>query len=118
MKYLLSLLFLFLITSLNLLPAQQVTQTQQIMPEFKVYPNPTMGTESVVSLKGFQAEDLLLVVYDMMGKELYSRVAISEQGGFLFSLGSEGYVLHPGVYLIVASKNDNVFRQKLIVREG
>lgn len=84
--------------------------------EFKVFPNPSFGEETFVSLKGFQSEDLLVVVYDMLGKEIYSRVAISEKGGFLFSLGSVGHELHSGVYLIVASKNDVVFRQKLIVK--
>jgi hypothetical protein len=84
--------------------------------EFKVFPNPNHGEEAFVSLKGFQAEDLLVVVYDMLGREIFSRIAVSENNGFLFSLSSEGHVLHPGVYLIVASKNDAVFRQKLIVR--
>jgi hypothetical protein len=84
--------------------------------DFKVFPNPVFGEEAFVSLKGFQEKDLLVVVYDMLGKEIYSRVAISENDGFLFSLESEGHELHRGIYLIVASKNDAVFRQKLIVK--
>ena len=83
---------------------------------FKVFPNPNQGEETFVSLQGFKAEDLLVVVYDMLGQEIYSKVEVRENDGFLFTISSNGRVLSSGVYLITAAANDKVFRQKLIVK--
>ncbi|MCE3280237.1 MAG: hypothetical protein K0S44_2428 [Bacteroidetes bacterium] len=67
-------------------------------------------------LSGFSADDLLVVVYDMLGREIYSKVEVNEKDGFLFTNVSNGNKLPSGVYLITASANDNIFRQKLIVK--
>ena len=86
-------------------------------PDFRVFPNPTEHDyDTYVSLQGFKANDLLVVVYDMLGREIYSKVEVVENGGFLFTLSSDGKKLPAGVYLISAAANDNVFNQKLIVR--
>lgn len=84
---------------------------------FKVFPNPNQDeSETFVSLEGFKARDLLVIVYDMLGREIYSKVEVRESEGFLFTLSSDGKKLPSGVYLITASANDKVFRQKLIVK--
>jgi hypothetical protein len=86
-------------------------------PVFKVFPNPNqIESETYVSLDGFKAQDLLVVVYDMLGREMYSKVEVRENEGFLFTLSSDGKKLPTGIYLITASANDKVFRQKLIVK--
>lgn len=96
-------------------------QTRSMLAEeetsFKVFPNPNQGGEATyVSLDGFKATDLLVLVYDMLGREIYSKVEVSEKEGFLFTIASDGKKLPSGVYLITASANDRVFRQKLIVK--
>lgn len=85
-------------------------------PLMQVFPNPNDGQEATVSLQGFQANDLLVVVYDMFGHELYSKVEIRETDGFLFTIASDGKKLASGVYLITASANDKVFRQRMVVK--
>jgi len=83
---------------------------------FKVFPNPNQAeSETYVSLEGFKAQDLLVVVNDMLGREIYSKVEVRENEGFLFTISSDGNKLPSGVYLITAAANDQVFRQKLIV---
>lgn len=82
-------------------------------PSMSIYPNPNRGDEAHVDFKGFEAKDLLVVVYDMFGRELYTKIELVEKEGFLFSFDP---ALPKGVYLIIASANDVVFRQKLIVR--
>lgn len=72
--------------------------------------------ETNSNLNGFSADDLLVVVYDMLGREIYSKVQVDEKDGFLFTNVSNGNKLPSGVYLITASANDNIFRQKLIVK--
>ncbi|MFL5762813.1 MAG: T9SS type A sorting domain-containing protein [Bacteroidia bacterium] len=86
-------------------------------PDFKVFPNPNqVSSDTYVSLQGFKADNLLVVVYDMLGREIYSKVELMENGGFLFTINSDGNRLSPGVYLVTASANDKVFNQKLIVK--
>ncbi|MCW3071768.1 MAG: hypothetical protein JWO44_1658 [Bacteroidetes bacterium] len=86
-------------------------------PVFKVFPNPNqMESETYVSLDGFKAQDLLVVVYDMLGQEIYSKVEVRENDGFLFTISSDGKKLPTGIYLITASANDKIFRQKMIVK--
>ncbi len=86
-------------------------------PDFKVFPNPNQSdADTYVSLQGFKAENLLVVVYDMLGREIYSKVQLMENGGFLFTITTDGKQLSTGIYLITASANDKVFHQKLIVK--
>lgn len=95
--------------------AQESILTQE--PVFNVFPNPNDGQEDTyVSLQGFKATDLLVVVYDMLGREIYSKVEVREHEGFLFTIASDGKKLPSGVYLITASANDKVFHQKLVVK--
>ena len=84
--------------------------------DFKVFPNPNKSeADTYVSLQGFKADNLLVVVYDMLGREIYSKVELMENGGFLFTLTTDGNKLPSGVYLITAAADDKVFHQKLIV---
>jgi hypothetical protein len=78
-----------------------------------VYPNPNPGNEAMVDFKGFEADNLLVVVYDMLGREMYTKIQMMEKDGYLFSFDP---ALPKGVYLIIAAANDIVFRQKLIVK--
>lgn len=78
-----------------------------------VYPNPNSGMEVYINFEGFESNDLLVVVYDMLGREMFSKIQVVEKNGFLFSFDP---ALPKGIYLIIASADDAVFRQKLIVR--
>ncbi len=85
--------------------------------DFKVFPNPNLSeADTYVSLQGFKADNLLVVVYDMLGREIYSKIELIENEGFLFTISSDGHRLTSGIYLITASANDKVFHQKLIVK--
>ncbi len=85
--------------------------------DFKVFPNPNQSeADTYVSLQGFKADNLLVVVYDMLGREIYSKVELIENDGFLFTITTDGHRLNSGIYLITAAANDKVFHQKLIVK--
>lgn len=105
---------------LLMISCSAIAQDIQIPAEnsdFKVFPNPNQSSsDTYVSLKGFKADNLLVVVYDMLGREIYSKVELMENDGFLFTITSDGHRLSSGVYLIAASANDKVFHQKLIVK--
>jgi Secretion system C-terminal sorting domain len=94
----------------------QLLDTAMNGADFKVFPNPNQSdVDTYVSLKGFKADNLLVVVYDMLGREIYSKIQLIENDGFLFTLATNGQKLPAGIYLITASANDKVFHQKLIV---
>ncbi|MCX6295393.1 MAG: T9SS type A sorting domain-containing protein [Bacteroidetes bacterium] len=95
----------------------QSVQIPAVSPDFKVFPNPNqVDADTFVSLDGFKADNLLVVVYDMLGREIYSKVEIMENGGFLFTVTSDGHQLPSGIFLITAAANDRIFHQKLIVK--
>ena len=97
--------------------AAQKSQIPAESADFKVFPNPNQSdADTYVSLQGFKAENLLVVVYDMLGREIYSKVELMENDGFLFTITTDGHRLNSGIYLISASANDKVFHQKLIVK--
>lgn len=86
-------------------------------PDFRVFPNPSKAGEATyVSLQGVKSEELLVVVYDMLGREIYSKVEVMKNGEYLFTIDKEGTSLSKGVYLIMASSDDKYFSQKLIVK--
>jgi len=117
-SYVLSSLFFVMFTtfvSTNLKAQSNLIPTTEF--DFKVFPNPSqVGDDTYLSLQGFKANDLLVVVYDMLGREIYSKVEVIESDGYLFSLTSDGKRLPAGVYVIIASANDKVFKQKLVVK--
>lgn len=116
-KFSIVLLVICSLCSMSALRAQTRSMIAEEEEMFKVFPNPNQQeSETYVSLEGFKARDLLVVVYDMLGREIYSKVEVRESEGFLFTLSSDGKQLPSGVYLITASANDKVFRQKLIVK--
>ncbi len=106
--------------SFFMLAEKASAQDMQIPAEsadFKVFPNPNQSeADTYVSLQGFKADNLLVVVYDMLGREIYSKIELMENDGFLFTLTTDGNRLTSGIYLITASANDKIFHQKLIVK--
>ena len=83
----------------------------------KVFPNPSKANEATYfSLDGIETNSMLVVVYDMLGREIYSKVELVENKGYLYTLSSDGSKLPSGVYLITASAEDKVFHQKIIVK--
>jgi hypothetical protein len=123
MKYfLLSTLFTAAGSSLfgQSIPPEQTVPSTAITPsathrEFIVYPNPSNGQELFINLTGFRAENLLVVVTDLYGNELFSKVLVYEEGGILYSTDPSN-TLKPGVYLVTATANDDIYRQKIVVR--
>ena len=116
-SFLTGLLLLVLIGMVNTDASAQSSIALNEEFNFKVFPNPNQtDAETFISLNGFKATDLLVVVYDMLGREIYSKVEMVESDGYLFTLTSDGKKLPAGMYLIIASADDKVFKQKLVVK--
>jgi hypothetical protein len=83
---------------------------------FNVYPNPSTGENISLAINSDKGKEILVVVYDVNGREAFSKVMITEQKGEnVFALDSSGK-LASGIYMITATSDDNILSKKLIVR--
>ncbi|MFA4853601.1 MAG: T9SS type A sorting domain-containing protein, partial [Bacteroidales bacterium] len=61
-------------------------------------------------------KELLVVVLNTLGKQLYSKVMVTDTNKFTIEAVDSYTRLAPGVYYIVASSNSNLFHKKLVIR--
>jgi len=83
--------------------------------EFNVFPNPTTAESIHISVSGAAGEEVLVVLYNPLGEEVYSKLIINSGGTFLTGL-DPSKKLTPGIYLITGTSKNEVFRQKLIIK--
>jgi len=82
---------------------------------FNIYPNPTTGDNINISLSGKMNSEVLIIVRDVLGKELYAKGFIMNDETMTIKL-SDGFSLAAGVYTITASTNDHLVSKKIVVR--
>ena len=82
---------------------------------FNIAPNPSDGSELNSYITAEKGQEIVIVVYDVLGQELYSKIIITEQKGnavYAIDLLSK---LSSGVYMITATSNQKVYSKRLIV---
>ena len=83
---------------------------------FDLYPNPNTGDEINVLINSSKDSEILVVLYDVTGKEVYSKVVItSVDGNNIYAIDTSNK-LSPGVYLVTATSNQNIYSKRLIIR--
>lgn len=80
-----------------------------------LYPNPSDGESVNLEIKGFENYEVLIVVRDIRGQELYSKAIMSQRDGLVELLTLDNR-LPSGTYLITASSEQKFVSKKLIVR--
>lgn len=85
---------------------------------FNLYPNPLLqGQTSFIQANGFDPnKEILVVVLNILGQELYSNVLITNDDGILLEAVDPSNQLTEGTYLIIGTSNDKIFKRKLIVK--
>ena len=79
-------------------------QTQIIEPSISLYPNPTTSI-SKINVKGFKNTDLLVLVYDLMGREIFRQNENDiETEDFDISLKTNGF--QDGTYIVKVKNKD------------
>ena len=84
---------------------------------YTVFPNPSKGENVKVSFGGYNSnEEVLVVLKDNLGRELFSTLVITDDSGkFITAIDFENR-LPAGIYLIVGSSKNNIYSRKLVVR--
>lgn len=80
-----------------------------------IYPNPATSGEGVkINLQGVNKPEILVVVYDMLGRVSYSKVVMNNGSGPLTAIDPHNN-LAPGMYIVIGSSKDELFNQKLVI---
>lgn len=82
---------------------------------FNIYPNPNDGEAFNLQIIANKNEEVLVVVHNLLGKELYSKVIITSENGNVVHAIDPSEKLPAGVYVITATSNDNIYNKRLIV---
>lgn len=81
-----------------------------------LYPNPASHQGPVqINIGKVKEQEILVVVYDMMGRQSYSKVILNQGAGPVTAIDPYNN-LAPGMYVVVGSTRDELFNQKLVIR--
>ncbi|MBI2269039.1 MAG: T9SS type A sorting domain-containing protein [Bacteroidetes bacterium] len=84
---------------------------------FTIYPNPASAGEAPqLKFNSDETKNVLVVVFDADGKEVFSKVTIVEKGPDQVVAIDPSNILPAGIYVISASSDNTMYRQKLIIK--
>jgi len=80
-----------------------------------VFPNPLNKSPLYVAMEGGDSEEVLIILYNFLGKEVYSKVALvsTDESKVAIDVGSQ---LQPGIYTIVGSSKNELFRRRVVIQ--
>ncbi|TND09059.1 MAG: hypothetical protein FD123_1462 [Bacteroidetes bacterium] len=79
------------------------------------YPNPSTIEDLKIELTGFKDEEVLVVLRDIKGNEIATKMQFIAEGATIIGL-DPGRTVAPGTYLVVASSKNELFTQKVVIR--
>ena len=103
-------------------PIVAVQNKMAFSTPFKLFPNPINSGEQfylnfsgTVDMTSMVDNKILVVLIDQMGRELYSNVVIIEEYNVIIAFDTN-HRLAPGIYFVIGSSNNEIYRQKLIIK--
>ncbi|MBL4702961.1 MAG: T9SS type A sorting domain-containing protein, partial [Flavobacteriales bacterium] len=96
----------------NLVPVDYAMSEEVTL---SIFPNPTTKNEVNLSINGLEGKEVLVLLRDIRGVEVYSKIIISSADKRLIALDLSGK-LASGVYLVTASSENLLYSKKLIVK--
>lgn len=89
-----------------------------IEASLNVYPNPALTGEQInIKVEHVSPEEeLLVVVRDIRGQEMYSKITIADYDGNAYVGVDPSFTLAAGTYLIIGSSDNRMFSKKLIIK--
>ncbi|HEY4800439.1 MAG TPA: T9SS type A sorting domain-containing protein, partial [Bacteroidia bacterium] len=81
-----------------------------------VYPNPIFSSDMLnVAITGSKNDKVIIVVADMLGREFFSEVVILSSNQQVIAI-DPSHKLAAGVYIIIATNNDEVYKKKIVIQ--
>ena len=81
-----------------------------------LYPNPAHSYDKIqIELGEIEGDEVLVIVYDMMGRESYSKVILNRGSGPVTAIDPHNN-LTPGMYIVIGSTKDELFNEKLVIK--
>ncbi len=81
-----------------------------------IYPNPSDGSSINVIVRGItENEEVILVLFDALGKQVYSKTVFNTNNVDYFFTTVDLENISPGIYYVVASSGNELFRNKLLI---
>lgn len=100
---------------INISMATSVEDMPESNVDERIYPNPATSGDGVkINLRGVNKPEILVVVYDMLGRVSYSKVVVNNGSGPLTAIDPHNN-LAPGMYIVIGSSKDELFNQKLVI---
>jgi len=82
---------------------------------FDICPNPAPSCDDVIlSFHNFD-EPVLVVLNDIYGNEIFTKIVITHQNGFVMGLDCMNKI-SSGTYIIVATSKNEIYKKKLIIQ--
>lgn len=82
---------------------------------FEIAPNPCDGAGFSSLITAEKDKEIIIVVYDILGQEKYSKAIITEQKGNAVYIIDLDQKLNSGVYLITATSDQKIYSKRLVV---
>jgi hypothetical protein len=82
--------------------------------DITLFPNPTQSKFNISNGDFKPAESVLVVLYNTAGVEVYSKILVKE--GEVIAVDTENR-LEPGIYVVVASSQDHMYKKKIIITQ-
>ncbi len=83
---------------------------------FNIFPNPNSGEQINLTLQLQQKEELLVVLIDMLGNQVYSKVIITNDNGSVATAINPSQELAKGCYQVIGYSSTKILSQKLIIQ--
>jgi hypothetical protein len=98
------------------------TRTEAISETFgfalasiSILPNPSAASDLKIAMHQMAHEDVLLVLYDVNGNIVYSKMEHLNSDEEVFSANDLHVDLAPGIYMVAASNKNQLVKKKLII---
>ena len=84
-------------------------------PGISLFPNPsTAGNPTFIALNSLKDQDILVVLRDATGREVFSKVLVVSADSEIIAIDKE-CILSKGIYLVTAASSDLLYSKKLII---
>ncbi|MGE0568973.1 MAG: T9SS type A sorting domain-containing protein [Bacteroidia bacterium] len=81
-----------------------------------IFPNPATKENINVSITGTSDDEVLIIVSDLLGQELYSKIFVLNNDGKTIIGLDKLENLAPGMYNVLASSSDKLYNRKIVIR--